>query len=77
MCYQKICYLEDTLILFIYTVDPQLSEPRLSRSQIYLARDTSNMQLLHQCTYSLRIFSRTRSIIVYYRINVLPKHVLH
>ena len=34
-------------------VNPQLSEPRLSGSQNYLAHDTWIMQLLHQRTYTV------------------------
>ena len=36
-----------------YTVNPQLSEPRLSGSQNHLARDTWIMQLSHQRTYTV------------------------
>ena len=39
--------------LVLYTVNPQLSEPRLSGSQNHLAHDMWIMQLSHQRTYTV------------------------
>ena len=47
------------------TVNPQLSEPRLSGSQNHLARDTWIMQLSHQRAYTVyvSVASRNRRLV--------------